>query len=133
MDQPGQHAWGNGTLVDEVEVGPRISVRSSGDCHLMVRRTIYGNRSCAAGRRFLEFWTRPHLSLGSFGLTVIFLARAVVFLLLLWLGTKVVSTIFRTHALDRTTLNQGRKFSLQRVVAYLFFGLGAPTGLHALG
>ena len=80
-----------------------------------------------------EFWTRPYSSLGSFGLTVIFLVRAVVFVVLLWLGTRMASAIFRTRILDKTRLDRGRKFSLQRVVAYLLFGLGALTGLHALG
>ena len=80
-----------------------------------------------------EFWTRPYSSFGSFGLTVTFLARTTVFLVLLWLGTRVVSTLLRTQLLDKTALDEGYKFSLQRGTTYLIFGLGTLTGLHALG
>lgn len=80
-----------------------------------------------------EFWTRPYSSLGSFGLTVTFLVRTVVFLTLIWFFTKLVSTVIRTKILDKTALDEGRKFSLQRVVTYLLFGIGTLAALHALG
>ena len=74
-----------------------------------------------------EFWTRSYSSLESFGLTATFLIKTVVFLALLWFGTKVAISILRTQVLDKTALDEGRKFSLQRIVTYLLFGLGFQT------
>ena len=80
-----------------------------------------------------EFWNHPYLSFGSFGLTLSFLVKATLFLGLLWLFTRVLSRILRTQILDKTALGDGRKFSLQRLASYTLFGIGALTGLNALG
>ena len=80
-----------------------------------------------------EFWNHPYLTLGSFGLTLSFLVKAILFLGLLWLFTRVLSRILRTQILDKTALGEGRKFSLQRLASYTLFGIGALTGLNALG
>ena len=80
-----------------------------------------------------EFWSRPYSGLGSFGLTVTYVIRTVVFLAVLWFVTRMTSTLLRRRILDKTWLDEGQKFSLQRVVTYSLFSIGALTGLHALG
>ncbi len=84
-------------------------------------------------QRLQDFWHHPYLSLGSFGLTLAFLVKATLFLGLLWFFTRVASRVLRTHILDKTTLGEGRKFSLQRLGSYTLFSIGALTGLNALG
>ena len=84
-------------------------------------------------RNLQEFWNHPYLSLGTFGLSLAFLVKATLFLGILWLFTRVVSSILRTRILDKTALGEGRKFSLQRLASYTLFGVGALTGLNALG
>ena len=84
-------------------------------------------------QRLQDFWNHPYLTLGSFGLTLAFLVKATIFLCLLWLFTRVASTVLRTQILDKTALGEGRKFSLQRLASYTLFGVGALTGLNALG
>lgn len=80
-----------------------------------------------------DFWNHPYLTLGNFGLTLAFLVKAALFLALLWIFTRVLSSIFRTQILDKTALGEGRKFSLQRLTSYTFFTVGAVTGLNVLG
>lgn len=54
-----------------------------------------------------EFWNHPYLNFGSFGLTLSFLVKAILFLSMLWLFTRVVSRILRTQILDKTALGEG--------------------------
>ena len=79
------------------------------------------------------FWARTDRTLGLFEGTLVFLVKAAAVLALLWIGTRTVSAILRTRVLDRTALNDGRKFSLQRKVSYGLFAVGAMVGMDALG
>ena len=72
-------------------------------------------------------------TLGLFEVALVFLVKAAAVLMLLWIGTRTVSTIVRTRILDHTALNDGRKFSLQRKVSYGLFAVGAMVGMDALG
>jgi len=57
----------------------------------------------------------------------------VLLVVILWFATKLASRIFRVRFLDRTHLEEGRKFALQRIVGYSLFTFGALTGVHAIG
>ncbi len=78
-------------------------------------------------------WNSPLVSFGSFRLTLAIIVQVAVFLGILWIVTKFASRILRTKVLDRTDLDEGQKFSVQRVSAYLLFTLGALNLLHMLG
>ena len=86
---------------------------------------------------FLEFihsiWNAPLLELGSFRLTLAFIFQGAVFLLLLWFATKFASSLLRTRVLDRMDLEEGLKFSIQRLAMYVLFALGALNLLPMLG
>ena len=83
---------------------------------------------------FLQgLWIRPLLSVGSFRLTAALVTQAAVFLVILWFGTRIASRLLRTKVLDRTDLDEGLKFSVQRVSAYMLFAFGALNLLHLLG
>ena len=85
------------------------------------------------GQFLRESWHRPYSILGSLDLSLRLLATLVGYVALLWLVTRIVSRLLRTQVLDKTALGEGHKFALQRVTAYLLFGLGLLSGLHALG
>ena len=87
----------------------------------------------AIGESAKSFWTTPFFTLGSLRLTLRVLVQATVFLLILWFGTRRASRLLRTKVLDRTELDEGVKFSVQRVTSYVFFAVGALVSLQALG
>ena len=86
---------------------------------------------------FLEFshsvWNAPLLELGSFHLTLAIVFQGAIFLLVLWFVTKFASRLLRTRVLDRMDLDEGLKFSVQRLAMYLLFSLGALNLLPMLG
>ena len=78
-------------------------------------------------------WTRPFFSGESYGSTLLLVVKATALLVVLWFATKLASRIVRVRFLDRTHLDEGRKFALQRIVACSLFVFGALTSVHALG
>ncbi len=83
--------------------------------------------------RLQNLWTGLFSRFDSFGPTAVLLTKAASSLAALWFVTGVMSRAFRTKILDKTALDEGRKFSLQRIVSYSFFTLGALTGLNMFG
>ena len=80
-----------------------------------------------------EFWSRPYSGLGSFGLTVTYVIRTVVFLAVLWFVTRMTSTLLRRRVLDKTWLDEGQKFSLQRVCHLLALQHRRPDRAARIG
>ena len=78
-------------------------------------------------------WSLRILTLGTFHLTVENLVSAVVMLVVLRFLTKYVGGILREKVLDGTTLDEGQKFSVQRVVSYVLFAIGAVVMVQTLG
>lgn len=77
--------------------------------------------------------TFPVLNLGSFQLTLALLYRTLLLLAIIWLATQISARIVRRTILNRTQLDEGRKYSVQRMVAYVVFALGLLFGLQVLG
>ena len=80
-----------------------------------------------------DLWSRLFSRFDNFGPTAALLVKASVFLATLWFVTRMLSRAFRAELLDKTALDEGLKFSLQRIVSYSFFTLGALAGLHMFG
>lgn len=78
-------------------------------------------------------WNAPLVELGSFHLTLALVFQGAIFLVFLWFGTKFASRVLRRRVLDRMDLDEGLKFSIQRVAMYLLFTLGALNLLPTLG
>ena len=64
----------------------------------------------------IGLWTRPFLSNASYGSTLLLVVQATVLLVVLWISSKLASRIVRVRFLDRTQLEEGRKFALQRIL-----------------
>ena len=81
----------------------------------------------------LGLWNSPFLSTETYGDTILLAIKGTLLVVILWFATKLASRIFRVRFLDKTHLEEGRKFALQRIVAYSLFTFGALTGVHAIG
>jgi small-conductance mechanosensitive channel len=79
-----------------------------------------------------RFWTRPYFKLGSLPVTPEFLVKMLVFLCILVIAGGRVSRAFR-RLLDRSSLEEGQKYAIDRAVTYLVFVIGLLIGLEALG
>ena len=77
--------------------------------------------------------TFPILNFGEFQLTLALLYRALVMFGLVWVATQASARIVRKTILDYTDLDEGRKYSVQRMVAYLVFALGTVSAVQLLG
>ena len=80
-----------------------------------------------------NLWATPFFSVGSISLTLGAIVQAALLLVVLWFLTKYASRLVRTTVLDRTQLDDGLKFSIQRVATYGFFALGTLMVLPILG
>ena len=80
-----------------------------------------------------NLFTFPILNFGEFQLTLALVYRALVMLGLVWVTTQASTRIVRRTILDYTDLDEGRKYSVQRMVAYLVFALGTVSAVQVLG
>ena len=78
-------------------------------------------------------WGSPFLAGMSYGSTLLLVLQAAALLIALWFVSRLAGKLLRGRFLDRTELDEGRKFALQRIVAYTLFVFGTLTGVHALG
>ena len=86
-----------------------------------------------AGDFLATLWGSPFLSGMSYGSTLLFVLQGAALLVALWFASRLVGKILRGRFLDRTDLDEGRKFALQRIVAHVLFVFGTLTGVHAIG
>ena len=80
-----------------------------------------------------SFWGWLASTFGSYGSTAALAAQAIVLVLVLWFGTKLAIRVIRARFLDRTRLDEGRKFALERIITYSMFTFGAVAGIEAIG
>ena len=75
----------------------------------------------------------PILGLGDFELTLALAFRALLVLGLIWVVTQVSTRVLRRGVLDKTSLEEGSKYAIQRMGAYLVFAIGTIAALQTLG
>ncbi len=80
-----------------------------------------------------KLWNSHFLAQRSYGDTLLLVLQASILIIVLWFAAKVAGRIAKARFLDRTSLSEGRKFALQRLLAYSLFLFGGLTGIHALG
>lgn len=80
----------------------------------------------------LAFWTRPFMFGQSYGSTLLLLVKGAALAVALWFSARLIARVIRVF-LDRTQLEEGRKFALQRISAKMIFVFGVLTGIHAFG
>ena len=82
---------------------------------------------------FLRLWTAPYFYLGSQPVTLAFLLQIILFFAVLALLTHLVRRVLRTEILDRTSLDPGQRFAVERVVGYFIFLMGILIALQSTG
>ena len=80
----------------------------------------------------VAFWTRPFAFGQSYGSLVLLAVKAAALIVALWYSARLIGRVIRFF-LDRTQLEEGRKFALQRISAKVIFVFGLFTGIHAAG
>ncbi len=94
---------------------------------------IAGGLLVTVGRALATIWTTPFFQTGTFELTARLIVQTGAVLILLWVGTKVAGKILRVAVLDKTHLNEGMKFAIERVASYALFAFGALVSIQATG
>jgi small-conductance mechanosensitive channel len=84
------------------------------------------------GQDAARLWTTPYFKLGTLPITPEFLVKMLVFLCILLVVGSRISRAFR-RLLDRTSLEEGQKYAVDRALTYLVFVIGLLIGLDALG
>ncbi|HEY1730695.1 MAG TPA: mechanosensitive ion channel domain-containing protein [Terriglobales bacterium] len=66
-------------------------------------------------------------------ITVVFLVRVAIFLILLGLASHVSMRLLKNRLLTHTPLSHSQQYALARVLSYLVFALGSVIGLESIG
>ena len=86
-----------------------------------------------AGLQLHRYLVQPLFSMGGLSITLFFLVKASIFLVLLTLFSHFTMLILRKKVLIHTALNAGSQYAVARVISYLVFSLGLIVGLQSLG
>lgn len=86
-----------------------------------------------AGSRLQQILTRPILHLGSLPVTLIFLAKTVLFLVLLGIVAGLTRRLLQNRLLSRTFLDAGQRFAYSRIASYVIYLIGLIVGLQTAG
>ena len=80
-----------------------------------------------------DSWDLSLLERLSYVGALVVLIEAGVLVIVLWFAAHMASGLIRTKFLDRTHIEEGRKYALQRMSGYLLFVFGTLVGIQALG
>jgi small-conductance mechanosensitive channel len=94
---------------------------------------LHGGLAGRLGADALRYWNEPYFEIGGVGISAAFLLKALAFLVLLTFVSRVTRHSLRRKLLDRTALDEGQKFALERGTGYLVFTLGLVIGVRSIG
>jgi small-conductance mechanosensitive channel len=86
----------------------------------------------ALGTEGSQIWNKPFFVAGQLAVTPSFLLKALVYLVILVVVSRIVRRLTR-RALEPTSLDPGLKFAIDKVVAYSFFIIGGMVALQSAG
>lgn len=87
----------------------------------------------SAGMHAHHYLNRPIFLLGTVPVTVVFLLKVAVFLILLGLAASFLLHLLQRRVLKHTPLAPAQQYAAAKVVSYLIFALGLVIGLESLG
>ena len=76
---------------------------------------------------------RPYFEIGDLPITLVFLFKAFLFLLLLGLLSRAMRRLLQNKLLVRTALDEGQRYSLGQITGYVVFLVGLLVGLQWVG
>jgi small-conductance mechanosensitive channel len=77
--------------------------------------------------------TRPILHIGSLAVTLAFLAKTALFLVLLGVVASLTRRLFQNRLLPRTFLSTGQRYAYARITSYVVYLIGIVVGLQTAG
>lgn len=86
-----------------------------------------------SGERLMQLWTQPYFTLGRVEVTPEFLAKAVIFILLLGGLAHFVRSVLRKRVLIHTSIDPGLRYTLEVAVSYFVFVVGLAIGVQSAG
>lgn len=87
----------------------------------------------AYGTRVWKLWDEPLIKVGGLPISVAFMLKAIVFLFLLALISRVGRRFLRNKILARTSMEPGLQYAFEVGSGYLVFVLGLIIGLQSVG
>ena len=87
----------------------------------------------ASGERLVAIWSQPYFSIGSLEITPEFLAKSLLFLLLLTLLSHFVRSVLRNRILVHTSIDPGLRYALEVGAGYFVFVVGVAIGIQSAG
>lgn len=85
----------------------------------------------AAGVR--HYMASPLFQIGQLPITVLFLLRVAIFLVVLILVAHFTMRILKSRVLTHTPLSHAQQYALARVISYVVFAIGLIIGLESVG
>jgi small-conductance mechanosensitive channel len=86
-----------------------------------------------AGLRLQHYLIHPLFKLGGLPVTLLFLVKVAIFLVLLLLVSHFTMLVLQKRVLTHTPLAIGQQYAVARVISYLVFILGLMIGLESAG
>ncbi|MGA2329631.1 MAG: mechanosensitive ion channel domain-containing protein [Bryobacteraceae bacterium] len=87
----------------------------------------------AAGADLAKIWSKPYFHVGGLPVTFALVLKACLFVIILRLVTRLARRFIRRQVLDRTTLDPGQRYSIEKATGYFIVLLGLLIGLSATG
>lgn len=85
------------------------------------------------GTRVDAIWTQSLFDIGGVRFTISSIFKIAVYMAVIVFLTNHITRIFTTQILDKTTLDEGKKFSFRRGISIFIISLGVLMGLHFIG
>jgi len=85
------------------------------------------------GGDLTRLWNKAYFNLGSLPITPSFLFKTLLFFAFLYWFARKGGEFLRRQLLDRTSLDEGQKYAIQRSAMYLLFVIGGLVGLDTAG
>lgn len=104
---------------------------------VLIGVSMFGNRYAMAfgvvGVKAHYYLLQPLFSLGGLPITLLFLLKGAIFVVVLILVAHFTLLLLQKRVLPHTPLEAGQQYAIARVISYLVFALGLVIGLESLG
>jgi len=99
----------------------------------VVLETWYASVLGATGMALQRYLGHPFFTFGGLPVTLVFILKAVVFLLALVLVSHFTMLLLQKRLLNHSPLALGQQYAVARIISYLVFVFGLIVGLQSLG
>ena len=87
----------------------------------------------SASQELRDFWERAYFNLGNLQVSPLLVLKALVFLAVLSILTRVARRFLQRRVLSLTPLDEGQRYAIERTFGYVFFAVGLFVGVQMVG